>query len=151
MPSFASVTRRSFARHALCGAALMATGAMAGSAMARPKTLDLALDRPTDRSVFRVRIQSQVTPIPLSRVHQWTVHLTDQAGLPISGAELTVDGGMPEHHHGLPTAPRATAAGTPGDYVINGMKFSMRGWWVLKLSMKATDGRADRITFNLVL
>ena len=31
------------------------------------------------------------------------------------------------------------------------MKFSMRGWWELKLAVKAPDGRADRITFNLVL
>ena len=148
MPSFASATRRPFA---LCGAVLTAAIVMAGSAMARPKTLDLALDRPTDQRIFRVRIDSQITPIPLSRVHQWRVHLTDQAGLPISGAELRIDGGMPEHHHGLPTAPRATPADTPGDYVINGMKFSMRGWWVLKLSIKTTDGRADHIAFNLVL
>lgn len=151
MPPSASVHPRSLAHHALRGAVLAAAVVMAGSAAARPKTLDMALDRPSDQGVFHVRIQSQVAPIPLSRVHQWTVHLTDQAGHPVSGADLTVDGGMPEHHHGLPTAPRATPAATPGDYVISGMKFSMRGWWVLKLAMKGPDGRADRITFNLVL
>ncbi|MDI1365831.1 MAG: FixH family protein [bacterium] len=151
MPSFSSAPRRSLVRHALCGAALLATVIIAGSAMAEPKGLDLSLDRPSDQGVFRVRIRSQAAPIPMSRVHPWTVHLTDRAGLPISGADLTVDGGMPEHHHGLPTAPRATPAGTPGDYVISGMKFSMRGWWEMKLAIKAPDGRADRITFNLVL
>ena len=148
MPPFLNMKRRSLILH---GLALTAAVVMASAAMARPKTLDLALDRPSDQGVFRVRIQSQAAPVPLSRVHQWTVHLTDQAGLPVSGAELMVDGGMPEHHHGLPTAPRATPAATPGDYTISGMKFSMRGWWVLKLAVKAPDGRADRITFNLVL
>lgn len=151
MPLSASMTRRSLAHHVLCGAVLAAAVVTAGSALAKPKNLDLALDRPGDQGVFRVRIQSQAAPVPLSRVHQWTVHLTDRAGLPVSGAEVTVDGGMPEHHHGLPTAPRATPAATPGDYVINGVKFSMQGWWVLNLSVKAPDGRADHVTFNLVL
>ena len=148
MPPFTNVNRRSLVLHSLT---LAVAAIMASPAMARPKNLDMALDRPSDQGVFHVRVQSQAAPIPVSRLHQWTVHLTDQAGLPVTGAELVVDGGMPEHHHGLPTAPRATPAATPGDYVINGMKFSMRGWWVLKLAMKSPDGRADRITFNLVL
>ena len=146
-----STTRRSLARRAVVGAVIGVSLFAAGAAAARPKNLNTALDRPTDQGLFRVRIQSQANPIPTSRVHQWTVHVTDAAGAPLTGAELLVDGGMPEHHHGLPTAPRATAGPMPGDYVINGMKFSMTGWWELKLAMKATDGRADRITFNVVL
>ncbi|NEX93439.1 FixH family protein [Caulobacter sp. 17J65-9] len=113
--------------------------------------LDTSLDRSTDQGVFHVQLHSAVTPIPLSKVHRWTVHLTDAAGRPVDGAELAVDGGMPEHGHGLPTAPRATPAATPGDYVINGVKFSMTGWWELKLKVRAPDGRSDRITFNVVL
>uniref|UniRef100_B0SXI5 YtkA-like domain-containing protein n=1 Tax=Caulobacter sp. (strain K31) TaxID=366602 RepID=B0SXI5_CAUSK len=151
MPRSASVTRRFFACRAVGGAALLAAVLMGGSVSAKPKDLNLSLDRPSDQGVFRVRVQSQVAPIPLSRVHPWTVHLTDQAGLPVSGAVIAIDGGMPEHHHGLPTAPRAASAATPGDYLISGMKFSMTGWWMLKLSIKAPDGRTDRITFNLVL
>jgi hypothetical protein len=79
------------------------------------------------------------------------VRLTDAAGQPVRGATLAVDGGMPEHHHGLPTAPRAMPADMAGDYVINGVKFSMPGWWVLKLDVRSADGRSDTITFNLVL
>ena len=151
MPQFAGATRRSLACQALGGAALLAAVLVGGVAAARPKDLNMSLDRPSDQGVFRVRVQSQVAPIPLSRVHPWTVHLTDEAGLPISGAVIAIDGGMPEHHHGLPTAPRAASAATPGDYLISGMKFSMTGWWVLKLSIRAPDGRTDRVTFNLVL
>ena len=58
---------------------------------------------------------------------------------------------MPEHGHGLPTSPRAEAAEAPGAYFIKGMKFSMTGWWVLKLNVVAPDGRRDQITFNVVL
>lgn len=151
MPQFARINRRSLAYRVLGGVALLAVVLAGGVAAAKPRDLNISLDRPSDRGVFRVRIQSQVAPIPLSRVHPWTVHLTDQAGLPVSGAVIAIDGGMPEHHHGLPTAPRAASAATPGDYLISGMKFSMTGWWVLNLSIKAPDGRTDRITFNMVL
>lgn len=151
MPQTAGVTRRSVTYRAVGGAVLLAAVLVGGAVAARPKDLNMSLDRPSDQGVFRVRVQSQVAPIPLSRVHPWTVRLTDQAGLPINGAVIAIDGGMPEHHHGLPTAPRAASAATPGDYLVSGMKFSMTGWWVLKLSIKAPDGRTDRITFNLVL
>ena len=151
MPQFASVTRRSLVHRGVCGAALAATILAAGSAAAGTKDHDMSLDRLSDQGVFRVRILSQVTPIPVSRVHQWTISVTDRAGRPVSGAAIAVDGGMPEHHHGLPTAPRATPDSTPGAYIVNGMKFSMTGWWVLKLTIRSTDGRTDTITFNLVL
>ncbi len=151
MPQSASVNRRTVIRRALRGTALTAAFLVAWSAAAGPKGLDLSLDRLSDQGVFHVRIDSQIRPIPMARIHQWTVHLTDQAGLPVSGADIAVDGGMPQHHHGLPTAPRATPAATPGDYVINGMKFSMTGWWQLKLRIKSTDGRTDGVTFNVVL
>ncbi len=127
--------------------ALVATPAAA----ARPADLDLSLDRNSDHGVFHLQIQSATRPIPLWRVHQWTVRLTDAKGQPVTGAAVMVDGGMPQHHHGLPTAPRATAATAAGDYVINGVKFSMPGWWVLKLDVRDADGRSDTVTFNLVL
>jgi hypothetical protein len=146
----AELKTRPLSRPFIVVALLLATLATA-AACAPPRDLDLSLNRPTDHQVFRVQIASGMKPIPLSRVHQWSVHLTGKDGKPVSGAVLLINGGMPQHRHGLPTAPRAEAAGTPGDYVIKGMKFSMTGWWVLKLDVRTTDGRADKITFNLVL
>jgi hypothetical protein len=146
----ARIRSRLLSRSTIGGALLGATLA-AAAACARPSDLNLSLDRATDHNVFRVRIASEVKPIPRSRVHQWSVHLTDRDGAPVAGADVRVDGGMPEHRHGLPTSPRVEAAGAPGDYVIKGMKFSMTGWWVLKLDVRAPDGRADKITFNVVL
>jgi hypothetical protein len=122
----------------------------AAPASARPANLDLSLDRNSDHSLFHLQLQSGTRPIPLWRVHQWTVRVTDPAGQPVSGAVLKVDGGMPQHHHGLPTAPRATPGGAPGDYVISGVKFSMPGWWVLKLDVRDAEGRSDTITFNVI-
>jgi hypothetical protein len=127
---------------------------LAGAAAAcgaPPKNLDLSLNRTTDQNLFRVKLASGTTPIPRSKVHEWSVQIVGSDGTPVTGAILAIDGGMPEHGHGLPTRPRAQSSGPPGDYVIKGMKFSMRGWWVLKLDVRAPDGRTDKITFNLVL
>jgi hypothetical protein len=147
-----SISRRSMAAGVLTSAAILFNVVVADpAAAARPKNLNTSLDRLTDQGVFRISIQSQAQPIRLWRVHQWTVRVTDGQGEPVSGAQLAIDGGMPQHRHGLPTAPRAEPAAAPGDYVISGMKFSMPGWWELKLGVTAPDGRADRITFNVVL
>lgn len=131
--------------------AIIAVSLTVTAAGARPRDLNLALDRRSDEDVFQIAMVSGQVPIPTSKVHFWSVHLSGAGGAPVFGATIKIDGGMPEHGHGLPTAPRAEAAATPGDYVIKGMKFSMPGWWVLKLDIRAPDGRTDKITFNLIL
>ena len=136
----------------LIAASMLIAATLAPSASrARQRNLDLSLERVTDHGVFRIQLKSGIDPIQISKVHQWSLQMSGADGVHVTGATIAVDGGMPEHGHGLPTAPRAAAAEGPGNYVINGMKFSMTGWWVLKLDVKATDGRADTITFNLVL
>ncbi len=148
---------KKFAMIALSAFALTAAGMLTAivilpaPAQARPRNLNLSLERPTDHDVFKIQLKSGLDPIQISKVHQWSLHMSGADGIPVTGANIAVDGGMPEHGHGLPTAPRVAAADGHGNYVINGMKFSMTGWWVLKLDVKATDGRTDTITFNLVL
>lgn len=129
------------------GAAIL----FAAPAFARPPNLDRSLNRVTDHGVFHVQLESTRRPIPLWRVHQWTARVTDASGQPVSGATVVVGGGMPDHRHGLPTAPRASATTAPGGYVIDGVKFSMPGWWVLTLAVRGPDGRSDTVTFNLIL
>ena len=148
---------KNFAAKALSAFALIAAGMLSAAILApsasraRQRNLDLSLERVTDHGMFRIQLKSGLDPIQISKVHQWSLHMSGADGVPVTGANIAVDGGMPEHGHGLPTAPRAASADGPGNYVINGMKFSMTGWWVLKLDVNATDGRADTITFNLVL
>jgi hypothetical protein len=151
MPPFARPNLwRGAVRVILIPTAILAVLAPSASE-ARPKNLDRSLDHSSDHGVFRVAVQSGRSPIPLFRVHQWSLRITDSAGQPVSGAVVAVDGGMPDHRHGLPTAPRATATDAAGEYVINGVKFSMPGWWVLNLAVKSPDGRSDTVTFNLIL
>ncbi|MFL5520717.1 MAG: FixH family protein [Gemmatimonadales bacterium] len=74
--------------------------------------------------------------------------VADSTGKPVDGAVITVDGGMPQHGHGLPTAPRVTRALGDGRYQVDGLKFSMGGWWELRFGITTSAG-ADSVTFNL--
>ena len=106
---------------------LAATSVVAGLfSPAVPDDLDLALRRSTDAHLYTVEIA------------------------PVEAAEIAVDGGMPRHGHGLPTAPAVTRVLGEGRFLIEGMKFNMPGWWEIELHV---DGRAgaDTVTFNLVL
>jgi hypothetical protein len=78
------------------------------------------------------------------------VAVTDANGQSVDGAVITIDGGMPQHGHGLPTQPRVTKALGHGEYVIEGVRFNMGGWWELKLAIAGKEG-TDTVTFNLAL
>jgi hypothetical protein len=78
------------------------------------------------------------------------VKLATAEGTPVHGARFRVDGGMPQHGHGLPTQPRVTREIEAGVYALDGMKFSMTGWWEVKLDIDSPQG-ADKVTFNTVV
>jgi hypothetical protein len=84
------------------------------------------------------------------RLQTVEVTLHDAAGQPIDGAAITIDGGMPQHGHGLPTKPRVTKALGNGVYVIEGVRFNMGGWWEFKVAVAGKAGN-DTVTFNLAL
>jgi len=89
-------------------------------------------------------------PLRLRRLQTVPVRITDANGRPVEQALIKVDGGMPEHGHGLPTQPRIGRALGDGVYEIDGVRFSMGGWWEFKLAIETPAG-ADRVTFNLSL
>jgi hypothetical protein len=78
------------------------------------------------------------------------VAVADSTGYPVDGAAIVVDGGMPQHGHGLPTQPRVTQALGNGEYLVEGLRFNMGGWWEIKLLMDGALG-PDTVTFNLDL
>jgi hypothetical protein len=115
-----------------------------------PTDLDTSTNKMTDEGLFHVSVSTDVDPLPLNEIHSWTVHVETPDGQAVEGAQISVDGGMPEHNHGFPTAPEITKELGNGDYLLEGVKFSMAGWWELKLNID--DGeQTDQITFNLVL
>ena len=114
-----------------------------------PKDLDLSRTRASAAGLYRATIEPRGDTIPRNRLHVWTLHLETAAGAPVDSALIGVDGGMPQHGHGLPTKPVARQLGR-GDYLVEGMKFNMGGWWVVKFRVQSAAG-ADSVVFNLSL
>ncbi|AHG89383.1 auxin-binding protein [Gemmatirosa kalamazoonensis] len=132
---------------ATIGAALL-TGCML---FARPpKDLDYSRTRASEGGRYRATIHPQGDTIPQGKLQRWTLHVETVAGAPVDSAAITVDGGMPQHGHGLPTKPRVTRALGHGDHVVEGMKFNMGGWWVVTFRVHA-DAGTDSVVFNLKL
>lgn len=88
---------------------------------------------------FRVGYASDLQPVVINRMHSWVLDVVDPDGKPVTGATLTVSGGMPIHDHGLPTSPRVTRELEPGRYLLEGMRFHMRGEWQVEVAIEAGE------------
>lgn len=118
--------------------------------MTPPAELDLSLGKHSQAGHYEVTLLPPATAPAVGQLHSWKIHLAAADGTPIKGAQFTVGGGMPQHGHGYPTQPRVTRELEDGTYLLEGMKFSMTGWWDLKLGILAAPG-ADQVTFNIVI
>jgi hypothetical protein len=115
-----------------------------------PKDLDYGRTRVSEAGLYRAEIRPDGDSIPKGKLQKWTLHLETVAGAPIDAAKITIDGGMPQHGHGLPTKPLVTRQLGNGKHLVEGMKFNMGGWWVVKFRVSAATG-ADSLVFNLKL
>jgi hypothetical protein len=111
---------------------------------------DWQATRTTDDGAYAVTVKPGLDPIVINRIHEWTLHVETAEGRAVENATILVDGGMPEHQHGLPTRPEVTEYLGDGDYRVEGMKFNMTGYWELQVSVEA-GGVSDVATFELVL
>ncbi len=123
---------------------------MGGSAPVASSDLDTSTSVLTDAGLFNVSWSADSGEPPLNQIHTWTIHVETADGQPVDNAEITVDGGMPQHGHGLPTSPQVTQNLGGGDYLVEGVKFQMLGWWEVKFDIRA-NGQSDTVTFNLIL
>ena len=131
--------------------ACIAAAIVAGCSMMQPPAdLDQRLSRSSEHALYTVTIRPLVQALPINQLHAWDVAVTSAAGVPVTDARIAVDGGMPQHHHGFPTAPRITENLGEGHYRLDGVKFSMSGWWEIKLQVNAAQG-SDRVVFNTVV
>lgn len=132
-------------------AVVLASGVFAAKMMEGPPAdLDLALSKPTVHGTYVASVAADQSPIPVGSIHTWTVKVTTPDGMPAEHVSIAIDGGMPQHGHGLPTKPEVTTDLGEGNHLIEGMKFNMPGWWTLTVSIDGPKG-ADKATFNVVL
>lgn len=132
----------------LAAAVILLTGHMTFSRA--PADVDYSRTRTSEAGIYRGTIRPQSDPIPQGRLHTWTLHLETASGTPVDSASIAVDGGMPQHGHGLPTKPVVTRHAGNGDHIVEGMKFNMGGWWVVKFRVSSSAG-TDSLVFNIKL
>ena len=130
-------------------ALILAGGIAVAASKSPPANLDYSLSHPSDRGLYQVTLAPRPSPIPVGRMHAWTVAVQEVDGDP-TDASLVFDGGMPQHGHGLPTVPKVTGRDSEGRYVVEGVRFNMPGWWRLQVRINGTAG-PDIATFNLSL
>ena len=99
---------------------------------------------------FQVRYTSELQPLVINRIHNWVLYVYDESGTAVSGASISVKGGMPVHNHGLPTSPRTTQQLDDGGYLLEGMRFHMRGQWQIEITIDA-GGKRDVVIIPLNL
>ena len=88
--------------------------------------------------------------IPVQQIHSWQVKVATADGAPVSKALVYMNGGMPEHGHGLPTRPVVTREIAEGTYLVEGVKFSMAGWWEILVAVQL-GAASDVTTFNQII
>lgn len=130
--------------------ATAAYGAMRGHGAKKPAASEFGLGpRTSAQALYKATLIPAETLEP-RKMYMLPVAITDAAGKPVTGATVTIDGGMPQHGHGLPTRPRVTKSNGDGTYEISGLRFNMGGWWELKVTITTAAG-TDTVTFNLSL
>ena len=99
---------------------------------------------------FTASYKSDIDPVMVNRLHSWNLSIESADGKPVKNASIKILGDMPEHGHGFPTEPEVSGTMEDGQYLVEGLKFSMPGWWVVTFHITAGD-MMDHVSFNLLL
>ena len=129
-------------------AALLLTLASTGSPAEAADTGQTTQTRLSSNGDYEVTIDSWLKPLQLGRMHAWTVTIHNPDGKPVTDADIRVGGGMPIHNHGFPTEPEATKQLEDGVYLIEGIKFSMSGPWLLFFDITSAE-KTDSVAFDI--
>ena len=98
----------------------------------------------SEAGLYRATIRPQGDTIPQGKLQRWTLHLETAAGAPVDSATSPWTAGC----RSTATACRRSRASRAqlgnGDHLVEGMKFNMGGWWVVKFRVDAAAGRDSR-------
>ena len=121
-----------------------------GTGATRPAASEFGLGPRASAAGRYVATLEPAAPLRPRQMQTVRVTVRDADGRPVDQAEIAIDGGMPEHGHGLPTRPHVTRQLGDGIYEVQGVRFNMGGWWEFRLAIAGALG-PDTITFNLSL
>ena len=106
------------------------------------------MSQQTDNKTFSAVFSCQKKP-RIGEFRSCHLQLT-RGGEKVSGAKISIDGGMRSHGHGLPTKPQVTATKVSGLYKIEGLKFTMPGEWDVGFKMLSKDV-TDQVVFTFTI
>ncbi len=115
-----------------------------------PPGLDTSWTQISAKGLYRSTVAPSSEPIAINQLHSWRLHVETADGQPVDDATITIHGDMPGHGHGLPTEPAVTQKLGNGDYLVEGLKFQMGGWWYVDMDIVSAKG-TDTVRFNFVL
>ncbi|MDF1526598.1 MAG: FixH family protein [bacterium] len=115
-----------------------------------PSEIDTSMEKTSMKGQFNVSYKSDVHPIPVNRLLSWNLDVKTADGQPVKNAQIKILGDMPEHGHGFPTEPEVSGTMEDGQFLVEGLKFSMPGWWVVTFHITAGE-MMDQVSFNLLL
>ena len=115
-----------------------------------PATLGTVAPAESTNKLFKASVTSELEPVVINQMHNWTLHLATADGKPVEDATITVSGSMPAHSHGMPTSPQVTKNLGNGDYLVEGMQFQMGGQWEVNFNITAAN-QTDEVIFRITL
>ena len=115
-----------------------------------PAGPDVSRTKNTANALFVASFAPERGVVRQGELQSWLLTLKTKAGVPVEGAAIAISGGMPLHSHGLPTSPQVTDYLGEGRYRIEGLKFTMSGWWQFRFAISSGAG-SDTVLFNVVL
>ena len=90
-------------------------------------------------SGWTIYVDTSINPLRINTMHSWQIRVIDSESKPVTMASVSIEGGMPEHDHGLPTQPKVTSEISPGTYLLQGVRFHMPGRWEIKFTISRED------------
>ncbi|RVA55208.1 FixH family protein, partial [Mesorhizobium sp. M7A.F.Ca.CA.001.08.1.1] len=115
-----------------------------------PAGPDVARTKKTDNGLYVASFVPERGVVRQGELESWLLTLKTKTGASVERAAIAISGGMPQHNHGLPTSPQVTDYLGEGRYRIEGLKFTMSGWWQLRFAISSGAG-SDTVLFNVCL
>jgi hypothetical protein len=104
----------------------------------------------SDKGKFTVSYLPSLQPVPINTMHSWMLLIMRADGTRVQIADVEFNGGMPDHNHGLPSAPRVVSLPEAGQFRVDGVRFHMHGYWAITIAIDDGEAR-DNVVIPLQL
>ena len=98
----------------------------------------------SDGGSWKIAYLPDPDPVPFNEIFGLEISIESLAGLPVTDLDVTVDATMPEHGHGMNTAPQLSLS-DQGQLTVEGMLFHMEGYWELSVLLEASQGSEETL------